>query len=136
MPIRKPNKLTKVDATEADQLDQNVNLLYENKVESRFQNNNGTNRELTWQSAFHGSVLYSATGSATIARTFSLPEKIGTVVYVSAHCISSELSAHVTDVTQTAVTIVLRDADSSGVVSAILTTGQVRVYYQVIGSTP
>lgn len=136
MPIRKPNTLTKVDKSEADQLDQNVSLLYENKIESRFQNNNGTSRELTWQSMFHGQVLYSATGSATISRTFNIPEKIGTVVYASAHCMNVELAAHVTDVTQTAITIIVRDADSTANVSAVITTGQVTVFYQVVGSTP
>lgn len=136
MPIRKPNTLTKVDSTEADQLDQNMRVLYENKIESRFQNNNGTNRELTWQSAFHGSVIYSATGSAVVSRSFVIPEKIGTVVYASAHCVHVNLSAHVTDVTQTAITIQVRHADSTATVSSVITTSQVTVYYQVVGSTP
>jgi hypothetical protein len=76
MPIKKPHTLRKLDETEAAQLDQNFDQLYKTKLESRSHRNSSGAQKSIYQVAEHGLVGFSATGSATVAKTFSLGARI------------------------------------------------------------
>lgn len=136
MPLKQPHTIKKVDQSEADFLNRDLQILYESKIESREYNENGSQKDYIYQSIVHGQGVFSATGSATIVRSFGFQNKFNNVLYATAHARSADVTAHITDVTASGVSITLRDADSTAVISATITTGQITVYYQVVGSTP
>jgi hypothetical protein len=135
MPIKKPHTLRKLDETEAAQLDQNFDQLYKTKLESRSHRNSSGAQKSIYQVAEHGLVGFSATGSATVAKTFSLEESHNEIVFAQAHAFSTLVTAHITDVTGTSVTIECRTVSGTAAFSAV-TTASITVAFQVIGSSP
>lgn len=109
--------------------------LYQLKVESLYKRTESGVESLTYQSFEHGEMSFTATGSATISKTFSLIEKQNTIVHAHAHAYSALASAHVTDVTKTSVTIILRSISGTGDFSSVV-AAPVTVYYQIVGSNP
>jgi hypothetical protein len=115
--------------------DQNFSRLYSHKLESRFKKVSSGTLSLLYQSLEAGETTFSATGSATVSKSFGFEEKQGTIVFAMAHAKSPLVTAHVTDVTQTGITIECRTVSGTAAFSAV-TTAAISVYYAVIGSSP
>lgn len=160
MPIKLPYTITKVDDKQVPHMNQNWERLYSHKLESHHKRESTGTTSYVHQFAEHGQVSFSATGSPTVALTFALKEVHENVVYVNAHALSTQVSAHVTDITQTAITITCRVMDAKGTDAGVsgtititdsaatfdltasfsdinfsnATTASVTVFYQVIGA--
>ena len=90
---------------------------------------------LTYQSVEHGDVNFSANGSPATVRTFALIERQNTIVYATAHSTNTDLIATVVDVTKSSIQINVRNNSATNNFSAV-TTAAVRIFYQVVGSSP
>jgi len=119
---------------EATNLNQTITRAYSTRLESINKRTNSSTGQFLYQSTEHGELTFSATGSATVALTHNLIEKQNTIIYVNAHSTMVGINAHVTDITQTAITVTIASVSATSVSS--VTNGQITVYYQVIGSNP
>jgi len=135
MTQRKPHYIARLDDDSAEQLDENVDSLYEKKAESHMYYKGSASETIVkaYQSQQMGDGLFSATGSPTVTKTFPLPEKQVDVIYVTAHACTNLFTAHVTDVTQTSVSVTIQNKSGAGNISAN-STEACRVFWQVIGS--
>ena len=136
MTLKKPHTISKMLPIEAALLEEDLRIAYENKIESRTKRTDSTTvTVLKYQQMEHGEVDFSANGSQATQLTFNLAETHTTIVYAVAHAKSEFITAHVTDITNTAITIVAKPFSSTALFSSV-TTATVKVYYQVIGSNP
>jgi len=117
---------------EAANANQAFTRVYQAKIESIQKRDGSATAPFLYQSMEHGEVIFSATGSAVVSITYALVEKQNKIIYASAHALNSAITAHVISVTATSITI---ECNATADFSSI-TTGQVTVYYQVIGSNP
>src|SRR3990167_4432410 len=113
MSFRKPHTIVKVDKTEAHAIDIQFQELYENKLESEYRNNSGTNQRFIYQVQEVGEKNFSSTGSPSVAITLSFKNKFNTVLYANAHARDNSFIASVTDITQSAMTITMRSISGS-----------------------
>ena len=134
MSIKKKYTLKEFDPETINKIDDLFETAYANKLESRFWNNSASESVQTFQNAIHGTIGFSATGSATVTQSITLPET-GQVLYANAHAQSALVSAHITDVTNTTVAITLAPISASSVSEAIQTSS-VNVFFQVVRAAP
>lgn len=122
------------------EVDENFNRLYTNKIESRFKRDGVSGSQTlikTFQYIETGDGLFSANGSATTERSFPLQERPTTIVYAQACVRDARFLAHVTDITQSSITIACTAwSQTAGRFFSHTTTATVRVEYLVIGSSP
>ena len=133
MTARKPFTVKKMTKEEIPQINKTIDVLYTNKLESQWLRSSGSISSYVYQATEHGIVTFSATGSATVAQTFALKEKHNRIVHVHAHASSEVVTAHVTDITKTSISITCRTISGTAGFSAV-TSASIPVYYQVIGS--
>ena len=107
---------------------------YQAKLESRYKRDGTAIQSFIYQSSEHGEVNFSATGSATVTRVFAFKEKQYKVIHATAHATSINTTAHITDVTASQIEITLKS--TAAMISSVITTSQVRVFYSVTGSNP
>lgn len=150
MSAKKPNTITEITPQTVPKLNQNIDLLYSHKAESRHKNVNGTHSEMIFQSFQHGEVIFSANGSPSTVLSFGFKERQQTIIFAIAHAKSNAVTAHVTDVTNTGITIevfprvnidITAVVNTTTATSTLLkfsqaTTANVTIYYQVVGSSP
>lgn len=148
MTMKPPHRIRTFQDSEVARHNQNMENAYSTRVEGLYKNNSGTATTYLYQSIETGEAAFSATGSATVARSFGFKEKKGTVLYAQAHARSINFIASVTDVTQTGITVecaprqYLQTSASVTNGSATLvpinfssvTTSQVIVGYFVVGA--
>ena len=134
MTYKPPHQINKMDPKEAPNVNQNFTRAYATRLESVNKRDGTATGQFLYQSVEYGEVAFSATGSATVTNTYALAEKQNKIIYADAHALNSAIVAHVTSVTATAITI--ECGYVSGVDFSDVTTGQVTVYYQVVGSNP
>lgn len=135
MTLKKPNNLKAFDETTVYAHNQNIDTLYGSKLESRWKREDAGVSSFIYQSQECGEVTFSATGSPTISKSFGFKEKQDTIVFAQAHAKSTLVTAHVTDVTASGITIECRTVSGTGNFSSV-TTAVVSVFYSVIGSNP
>lgn len=139
MSIKKPYTIKNFEQSEAPALDENTRRLYECKVEARlFTDDISASASVikSYQSIEHGQFRVSATGSATVVSVKPLKDGDEPVLYANAVCVSSLLASHVTDVTNTAITITTIAVSGSGQSISSITSGSLMVMYQVVRSSP
>ena len=136
MAIKKPYTIRALTDKEVPNINQDFDILYSHKLESRWKNEfSSTALESNlYQVVEYGEVAFSANGSAITTRTFSLAETHGRIIYANAHARFRGAIATVTDVTGTAITIDCAAMTATNNLSA-LTTATIRVFYQVVGSS-
>jgi len=134
MTLKKPHYIRTFNDQEATKVDENFNRAYTNKIEGRFKRTTSGVESFVFQSIETGEANFSGTGSPTVALTFALAEPMNNVLHVNANAQSTLVTAHVTDVTNTSITITARTvsgtADFGDVTTAVL------VQWMVIGSNP
>lgn len=135
MTLKAPRRFVSLEEKDAPDLNRTLVRVFQAKIESLHKNENSGIGTFGYQSIEHGEVDFSHTGSATITKTYSLKEKQNKIVYANAHACNNLGVATITDVTQTAVTIVLRTVSGTANLSSVI-TASVKVFYQVIGSNP
>lgn len=135
MSSKKKHTIRALEASEAPKVDENFSHLYSVKMEGSQYNDSGTVTVESYQTMECGQARFSANGSAITTRTFALAAKHTSILYADAHAVSSLVEAHVTDVTQTSITIAAFGVTATGNFSAI-TTASVLVYFQVVGTNP
>jgi len=133
MPLRKPHIIRAVSKEEVDQINENWDVLYKVKLESRFKTFDSGVRSFIFQSQEFGETTFSATGSPTVAKTFALAEKYANILYVNAHAQSILIDAIVTDITNSSLTVTCVNRSGSNDFSAA-TTAAISVFYQVVGN--
>lgn len=134
MTIRKPYTIKNMSVEEASQLDDSINRLYVNKLESRVKRDTSDNLQVhTYQVGEYGESNFSSNGSATVVKSFAFQETFSTIIYANAHAKSALTSAHVTDVTGSGITITLRSISGTAGLSGV-TTATISVFWQVIGA--
>jgi len=114
-------------------LNENLDALFTVKAESRWARNTSEAKGYAFQSIEHGFVNFSSNGSAVTIRVFPLAEKKGTIIYANANAMSDQIRAFVTDVTSSQISIGVESISQSDGLSNV-TTGTIRVFYQVVGS--
>ena len=137
MTLRKPYTIS------AHEVDTNFSRLYENKIESRYKYYGSSTSQATaqvfvkpYQHIETGEALFSANGSAATVRTFPLQERPSTIITAIAHAYDAAFLATVTDVTQCQITIACTAwSQTAGRGFSLTTTGTVRVFWQVLGSS-
>lgn len=135
MTIKNRFKHRDLSEAETPKLNENLDVLYSHKLESKHLQTSSGTTAYTYQAMEHGLFDFSATGSPTVARSFELSERHGKIVYATAHAKSTLVTAHVTDVTNTSITVECRTVSGTANFSGV-TTAAVPVYWQVIGSSP
>ncbi len=135
MTLKVPKKFMTLDKAEAPDLNRTFARSFQAKVESIHKRETTGITSYGYQSQEHGEVDFSANSSPTVARTFSLKEKQSTIIYADAHALSTLVTAHVTDVTQTAITIECRTVSGTANFSDV-TTATIKVFFKVQGSNP
>jgi len=133
MTIKKAHTITRFNDSAAPLLEENVQRLYVNKVESRFRRDSATVSQFSYQSIEHGLFSVSAAGVSSITTTLPLAETHNTIIWAVAHARSAGITAHVTDVTNTSISVTV--TSPAATLSAV-TTSSFIVQYQVIGSSP
>lgn len=137
--------IKKVNTENPREIDHNFQEVYATRLESKWKRDSSGIAAYTFQSQETGEVDFSANGSPVTTLTFALKEKQQTVIYAVAQARSLGVTAHVTDVTQTAITIACAPRlvwDQAVSTSLALmnfsqaTTATVKVYYCVVGSNP
>ena len=137
MATKKPYVIRAMQPNEVTALNENIDRLYAYKLESLFKTEASSTqaRAFVYQQMEHGECYFSANGSATVVRTFPLKDTHATVIYANAHAMHTGIAAAVTDVTATSITITARTISGTANFSAV-TTATVRVFWQVVGSSP
>ena len=137
MPIKKPYTIKALTAQDVPHIDENFNLLYKNKLECRFKYEGSSTAVAYYINNFTelGQISVSANGSPTIVKSIPLQERSERVLFAEAHAISPLVSAHVTDITGTSITIEARTISGTANFSAV-TTASIIVFFQYIGSNP
>jgi len=130
-----PHTIRNFDPAEVPETNKTISVAYQAKLESINKRDTSGTGQFTYQSAEHGEVDFSGTGSPTVALSFGFVEKQNKIIYASAHALSTLVSAHVTGVTSTGLTITCRSISGTANLSDV-TTSTIKVFYQVIGSNP
>lgn len=118
---------------ETSQLNKTIDILYSNKIEGKWKREvSGVTSYLYWQQEC-GEVNFSATGSPTVARTFALQEKHQRIIFCSAHAKSTEVTAHVTDITASSITVTARTVSGTANFSSV-TTATIPVFFTILSS--
>jgi len=134
MTLKAPKKFISIK-NEIPDLNRTFVRAFQAKLESLYKREPSGINSFGYQSQEHGEVNFSGTGSPTVAQTFSLREKQAKIIYADAHAMSTVVTAHVTDITQTAITIECRTVSGTANLSDV-TTATIRVFYKVQGSNP
>lgn len=135
MSKKAPHQVNTFSPSEAPKLNQTITQVYQTKVESlNFNQTSGVSQK-SYQSMEHGEVNFSGNGSANTVKSFGFGEKQGQIIYATAHASHNRLLASVTDVTLSGLTITLGLISGTANLSDV-TTGTIKVWYQVIGSSP
>ena len=135
MTMKKPTTIKEFSPGTAPKLNQNLDVLYYGKLESRWKRESSGITSYIYQSMETGEVTFSSTGSATISKSFGFKERMGTVVFAIAHSQNINTLATVTDITNTGLTIECRTVSGTADFSAV-TTASFSVFFQAIGSSP
>ena len=132
MTAKKPYFLQKIDKSEADHLNQNLDTLYRNKIESINYNVNGSASLKTFQFMESGKEFASASGSATITKAIKLNNAYNEVLaaIVTPMASATQVVTTITDITKSGLTVQIR---SVGVATLPPDT---TLFYLVIGSNP
>jgi len=133
--LKKPHAISKMDQAEASLLEEDLRVLYEHKLESVACTVSASENTMIYQRQEIGENNFSATGSPIVSRTFAFQSTFDQVIYATAHAMSTDITAHVTDVTASSITVAIRDADGTDNICAI-TTGTIMICFQVVGSNP
>lgn len=136
MTFKRPFNIKKLEDKTINQLNQNEELIYAVKLESRV-HTGGTataTRILLGQDMETGQAWFSANGSPVTSRTFSFFEKKGTITYATAHVQDVRFSCSVTDVTQSQITIGITPLDQLVTGISSVTTASLSVFWQVVAS--
>jgi hypothetical protein len=134
MTYKPPHQINSLDPREAPSVNQNFTRAYSTRLESINKRDGTATAQFLYQSVEYGEVLFSATGSATVAITYNLAEKQNKIIYAGAHSTVVGINAHVTDITSTALTITIASISATSVSS--VTNDQIKIFYQVVGSNP
>ncbi len=135
MTLKTPKKFLSLERNEVPEINRTFGRLFQSKKESLWLREGTEINPYSYQSEEHGIVDYSGTGSPTVAQTFSLKEKQNKIIHAIAHAHSTLVTAHVTDVTQTAITIECRTISGTANFSDV-TTATIKVHFKVQGSNP
>lgn len=140
MTQKKKHILKGFSLNEIPKLDENFNDLYRNKIESiALYDASASGAALrSYQAMEHGYAYFSANGSAVTTRTFPVRSQFEQIIYANAHARHSAITARVTDITNTSITIDAVSVSASGGAQAfsLTTTASLTVYWQIIGSSP
>ena len=85
MTLKPPSLPKRLDESEAPDMARTITRAYQVKLESLQKREDSGIISLTYQTAEHGQVDFSANGSPTTVRTFALAQKYNSIVYVNAH---------------------------------------------------
>jgi len=135
MTLKVPFKFLNMKDERAPELNRSFSRAYSTRLESFNVRNSATINARTYQSMEHGEVSFSANGSPVTTLTFALAEKHNTIIYAEAHAISTVVVATVTDITNTSITMAMQNMSAGGDISDV-TTDTIKVFYQVVGSSP
>lgn len=117
------------------ELEQEIQTLYQSKLEARVYDTELSQTVEPSQFMVTGVLTFSATGSASVAKTIPITEPNDKTLHVNVGARSLLITAHVTDVTTTAVTITCQGVGGT-TFSTSLTSGQVLVDYLIVGTNP
>lgn len=137
MALRKPYTLKQFVDAEVPRLEETLTKAYRVKLESfRFRDPSASMTiEHGYQTMELGQVLVSANGSQGVQVSVALAERNNYILYANAHAQHSAIIARVVDVTQSSISIEASLVSSTGVFSSV-TSGPVKVFFQVVGSSP
>jgi hypothetical protein len=130
---RKPYNMKKMGPEEGDALNRNLDTIFSHKLESKWKREGTTITPFVYQQQECGEVDFTATGSPTVALTFALQEKHSRVIFAQAHAKSTLVTAHVTDITATSITVTCRTVSGTANFSSVA-TATVKVFYSVVSS--
>lgn len=137
MPTRKPHTIKSMGNESLPQLEDNLATLYRSRLESKYFRDSSSSAitAVIYHVQELGELLFSGTGSPTVTKVVSFQETYDKILGYDAHARSSLVSAHVVDVTNTAISIEVRSISGTGNLSAV-TSASIPVCYRVIGSVP
>lgn len=135
MSLKPQNKFLSMDQKDVANLNSVIARAYQTRVESLHKREGTAVASYIYQSCEHGEVNLSANGSATVEQSFGFKEKQNKIIFASAHAISNLVTAHVTDVTATGITILMQNASAGGDISDV-TSASIKIFYEVWGSNP
>lgn len=116
---------------EAPQLERALQDIYTKKVEHSLHNS----AAVTYPYILTGSTTGSATGSPTVALTVNLSESYRNIYFAKAEALSSEITAHVTSLGVSSITVTLRTISGTANFSDV-TTAAVSIRYFALGDKP
>lgn len=135
MTFKKPNTHKEFKTEEIPKLNQNLDVAFSHKIESLHKRNGTSISPFPYQALETGEITFSPTGSAVASLTYGFFNTFSSMMFASAQAKSTLVSAHITDLTVSSVTVSIRLIDSSGAISSVV-PGNITVWYQVIGSSP
>jgi hypothetical protein len=140
MTQKKKHTIKGFSLNDVPKLDENLNDLYRSKIESlNLYDASASGAAIRiFQSIEHGYAYFSANGSAVTTRSFPIRSQFEQVIYANAHARHSAITARVTDITASSITIDAVAVSASGGAQAfsLTTTASVTIYWQIIGSAP
>ena len=108
MALKKPWTIKPQDPQKDDRINQNLDVLYKTKLESRWTrkaSGSGITSYIYQVMETGKTPDLSANGSANMVVSYGFHEKHGTVIYAQAHSTNPYISANITDVTSTGLSI-------------------------------
>lgn len=137
MSRRKRHTVKSMGREEAAVVNSMFDELYRSRVMSRYWRDPDQSATIVvpYTSFETGRTTFSATGSATIVKSFAIREVMSDILHAEAHANHVGVLAIVTDVTASGITIEARTISATGAFSSV-TTASVGVSWLVIGSTP
>lgn len=137
MSRKKPHTLRSLGREEAAQANANFDRIYRGSIESTLSWDAETSATLVkpYQVMETGTAIFSANGSNVMTRAFPIRSVMGDIVSVHAQAIHSAVLASVVDLTASSISIQAGPISATAL-SAVITTAQVRLYWQIIGSAP
>lgn len=120
---------------EVPSLNSVITRAYQTRIESIHKRETSGITQYIYQNMEHGEVDFSANGSFATVISYGFQNRQNKIIYVNAHAISSQFSAHVTDVTNTGISITCRPISGTGLFSQV-STATIKVFFQTIGTDP
>lgn len=114
-------------------LDQDLDQLYESKIELSRHNNSGSFVTITHPEIFTGRVSVSANGTSGIATNPAFPSRLANVRHAEANIQALGLIATVTDITASSLGITVTVKAASSALISSVTTASVVINWLVLG---